>query len=99
MLKIFITVGFDDRRARHVAGLLLGFILLYFRQPIVDFVQLLTGQNLWDPSIRFLTELPSQADPVEIAAIVVHGAGLQLPRHALSGVQGGEHRSGAGAAL
>ena len=29
----------------------------------------MTGQNLWDPSIRFLTELPSRTDPVEVAAI------------------------------
>jgi lipoprotein-releasing system permease protein len=37
----------------------------------VNLVQLLTGQNLWDPSIRFLTELPSRSDPVEIAVISV----------------------------
>ena len=34
-------------------------------------VEILTGQNLWDPSIRFLTELPSRSDPVEIASIAV----------------------------
>ena len=49
----------------------LGFVFLYFRQPIVHLIELLTGQNLWDPSIRFLTELPSRSDPVEIAAICV----------------------------
>ena len=27
----------------------------------------LTGQNLWDPSIRFLTELPAKTDPFEVA--------------------------------
>jgi lipoprotein-releasing system permease protein len=34
-------------------------------------VQLVTGQNLWDPSVRFLSELPSKTDPVEVAAIVI----------------------------
>ena len=38
----------------------LGFLGLYFRQPVVDFFQRLTGQNLWDPTVRFLTELPSR---------------------------------------
>jgi lipoprotein-releasing system permease protein len=30
-----------------------------------------TGQNLWDPSIRFLTELPAKTDPLEVVAIVL----------------------------
>jgi lipoprotein-releasing system permease protein len=34
-------------------------------------VQFLTGQNLWDPSIRFLTELPAKTDPVEVMAVVI----------------------------
>ena len=51
-----------------VAGLILGFIFLHFRQNIVDFVQLVTGQNLWDPSIRFLTTLPSKTDPPPISS-------------------------------
>jgi lipoprotein-releasing system permease protein len=38
---------------------------------VVNFVQLVTGQNLWDPSIRYLTELPSKPNPVEITAIVI----------------------------
>ena len=52
-----------------LTGLGLGFIFLFFRQGVVRFVELVTGQNLWDPSIRFLTELPSRSDPVEIATI------------------------------
>ena len=54
-----------------MAGLVLGFVFLFYRQAVVNFVQLVTGQNLWDPSIRYLTELPSKPDPVEIALIVV----------------------------
>ncbi|MFM2272603.1 MAG: hypothetical protein RL702_1668, partial [Pseudomonadota bacterium] len=54
-----------------VAGLGLGFVFLFFRQSIVRGIELVTGQNLWDPSIRFLTELPARSDPVEIALISV----------------------------
>jgi lipoprotein-releasing system permease protein len=43
---------------------------------VVNFIQFVTGQNLWDPSVRFLTELPSKTDPFEVAAIVVVGAVL-----------------------
>ena len=71
LLKIFVTTGFLIGALGTGAGLILGFVFLYFRQPIVRLVELVTGQNLWDPSIRFLTELPSRSDPVEITVISV----------------------------
>ena len=71
LLKIFVTAGFIIGALGTGAGLILGFVFLYFRQPIVGLVEILTGQNLWDPSIRFLTELPSRSDPIEIAVISV----------------------------
>ncbi|HVR91604.1 MAG TPA: lipoprotein-releasing ABC transporter permease subunit [Novosphingobium sp.] len=71
LLKIFVTAGFIIGALGTIAGLILGFVFLFFRQPIVRGVELLSGQNLWDPSIRFLTELPSRSDPVEITVISI----------------------------
>ncbi|WP_231469030.1 lipoprotein-releasing ABC transporter permease subunit [Novosphingobium sp. CECT 9465] len=71
LLKVFVTIGFVIGALGTVSGLALGFVFLFFRQPIVNAIQFVTGQNLWDPSIRFLTELPSRSDPVEIATISV----------------------------
>ena len=71
LLKIFVTIGFVIGALGTVAGLGLGFVFLFFRQSIVRGIELVTGQNLWDPSIRFLTELPARSDPVEIALISV----------------------------
>ena len=71
LLKIFVTAGFLIGALGTFTGLGLGFIFLYFRQSVVRAVEFVTGQNLWDPSIRFLTELPSRSDPVEIAIISV----------------------------
>ncbi|HEY0414203.1 MAG TPA: lipoprotein-releasing ABC transporter permease subunit [Allosphingosinicella sp.] len=70
LMKVFMTVGVTIGTLGILAGLALGAIFLFFRQGVVNFVQLLTGQNLWDPSIRFLTELPSKTDPFEVMAIV-----------------------------
>jgi lipoprotein-releasing system permease protein len=75
MLRIFITVGLTIGVLGTMAGLLLGFIILYFRQNMVDFAQRISGQNLWDPSIRFITELPSRTDPFEVGVIVVLAIG------------------------
>ncbi len=69
LLKIFVTTGFTIGAVGTGAGLLLGFLILYFRQGIVNVIQMLTGQNLWDPSVRFLSTLPSRANPVEIVGI------------------------------
>jgi lipoprotein-releasing system permease protein len=71
MMKIFMTVGSTIGVLGIVAGLILGAVFLFFRQAVVNFVQFVTGQNLWDPSIRYLTELPSKPDPVEVVAIVL----------------------------
>ena len=71
MMKVFVTVGTIIGFLGIALGLLLGAIFLFFRQPIVDAIQWLTGQNLWDPSVRFLSELPSKTDPVEVTVVVV----------------------------
>lgn len=69
VVRIFITIGTSIGFLGMVAGLMLGAIFLFFRQAVVNGIQVLTGQNLWDPSIRFLTELPAKPDPVEIVTI------------------------------
>ncbi len=78
MMRIFMTVGTTIGVLGIAAGLMLGAIFLFYRQAMVNFVQFVTGQNLWDPSIRYLTELPSKPDPVEIVAIVVITAAMTL---------------------
>ena len=71
MTKIFMTVGLTIGSFGIVIGAILGATFLFFRQGVVNFIQIVTGQNLWDPSVRFLSELPSKTDPFEVAAIVL----------------------------
>ena len=71
MTKIFMTVGLTIGGFGIVIGAIIGAIFLFFRQGVVNFIQLVTGQNLWDPSVRFLSELPAKTDPVEVTAIVL----------------------------
>ena len=76
VMKVFMTVGLTIGALGIVAGLILGAIFLFFRQSVVNFIQIVTGQNLWDPSIRFLTELPSRPDPFEVVATILSTLGL-----------------------
>ena len=71
LMKVFVTVGVTIGSLGIVLGIVLGALFLFFRQGVVNVIQLLTGANLWDPSVRFLTELPSKTDPFEVLAIVL----------------------------
>ncbi|MBB3981107.1 lipoprotein-releasing system permease protein [Sphingobium fontiphilum] len=71
LVRIFMSVGVTIGALGMMAGVVLGFTFLFFRQSLVNVIQFVTRQNLWDPSIRFLTELPSKPDPVEITIICV----------------------------
>ena len=71
MMKVFMTVGVTIGSLGIVLGMILGAIFLFFRQSVVNVIQAVTGQNLWDPSVRFLTDLPSKTDPFEVTAIVI----------------------------
>ena len=71
LLKVFMTVGVTIGVLGIAAGMLLAAVFLFYRKAVVSFAQWATGQNLWDPEIRFLTELPAKTDPVEVTVIVV----------------------------
>lgn len=78
ILKIFVATGTVIGLIGTFGGLLLGFVVLFFRQSIVRAVEIVTGQNLWDPQIRFLTELPSRTDPAEVIAICTMALGFSF---------------------
>lgn len=78
LIKIFVTVGTAIGSLGIVAGLILGFILLYFRQSVLSFLGFVTGQQIWDPSMRYLTELPARTDPMEVAGIALMALGFSF---------------------
>ncbi|MEM7700404.1 MAG: lipoprotein-releasing ABC transporter permease subunit [Pseudomonadota bacterium] len=70
LLKIFVTTGTTIGAIGTIAGLILGTVVLFFREQITGAIAFVTGQELWDPEVRFLSTLPAKADPWEIFAIV-----------------------------
>ena len=78
LLKIFVTTGSVVGMLGTCAGLALGFLVLLARQPIVRFIETVSGRSLWDPEIRFLSELPARTDPMEVLAICVMAMGLSF---------------------
>ena len=78
MLKIFVTTGTTVGAIGTIAGLALGAIVLLFRESIVDFIAFTTGQEIWDPEVRFLSTLPSRTDPWEVLGIVMLALGMSF---------------------
>ncbi|MEM6856406.1 MAG: lipoprotein-releasing ABC transporter permease subunit [Pseudomonadota bacterium] len=78
LLKIFVTTGTTIGTIGTVIGLVLGFTLLYFRNPIVNGIAAVTGVEIWDPQVRFLTSLPVRVDAWEIIGITALGVGLSF---------------------
>ena len=76
LLKIFVTTGSVVGALGTLAGVALGLLVLFFRQPIVNVIEGLSGQQLWNPEVRFLTELPARVDPVEVIAIAGMAMGM-----------------------
>ena len=74
-------------------ALVLGFLILGFRQQIVTGIGLSDGGRIVGPRrCAFSPCLPSKTDPVESGADRSARARAEFPRDAVSGVEGGEHR-------
>jgi lipoprotein-releasing system permease protein len=78
LMRIFVTVGTTIGTLGIAAGLVLGFIILFFRQSVVEFLGFVSGQQIWDPSMRYLTELPAKTDPVQVIGIVAMSFGFSF---------------------
>jgi lipoprotein-releasing system permease protein len=71
LIRIFMTVGTTIGALGIVAGLALGFLFITFREQVVLFIGFVTGLEVWNPEMRFLTELPAKTDPAEVIGIAV----------------------------
>ena len=78
LLKIFVTTGTTIGAIGTLAGLVLGAVILFFREQIVAVIAFTTGQQIWDPEVRFLSTLPSRTDPWEILGIVLLALGMSF---------------------
>ena len=78
LLKIFVTTGTTIGAIGTASGLVLGAVVLFFREQIVAAIAFTTGQQIWDPEVRFLSTLPSRTDPWEILGIVCLALGMSF---------------------
>lgn len=78
MMRVFIIAGATIGIAGTLAGLALGLAFTLNLNSIQRFISKVTGATLWDPSVRFLTEMPSKIDPAEVTTVVLLALGLTV---------------------
>jgi lipoprotein-releasing system permease protein len=70
VLRVFLITGASIGVVGTIAGFGLGLLVCANIQAIQNFVSRISGTQLWDPTVRFLTEIPAETNPTEVAAVV-----------------------------
>ena len=78
VMRIFLITGSSIGVFGTIAGLVLGVAFCFNIQSISDFVAWISGANVWDPTVRFLSEIPAKLDVTETAMVVLMALGLSL---------------------
>jgi len=78
VMRIFLITGASIGIVGTLAGLALGVVITLNIQAIQDVVARITNQTLWDPTVRFLSEIPAQIDWAEVGSVLGMAMALSL---------------------
>jgi lipoprotein-releasing system permease protein len=78
IMRIFFLDGASVGVVGTVAGVALGLAFALNIESIRQFLQSLTGTQLFSPEIYFLSQLPAQVDPGEVVTVVLMALGLSF---------------------
>ena len=71
IMRIFLMTGSAIGVVGTIAGLLIGVLVTLNIGAIQSFIQTITGAEVWDPTIRFLSDIPADMDAGETISIVL----------------------------
>ena len=78
VLRIFLITGAAIGVFGTLAGTVLGIVIAANIKAIQDGLNWVTGTEVWDPTIRFLSDIPARLDVGETISIVLMGLGLSF---------------------
>lgn len=78
VMRIFLLCGASVGVLGTTIGFLLGLVFCINIESIRQFIQMLSGTELFSAEIYFLTQLPAVVDPNEVIQVVAMGLGLSL---------------------
>ena len=69
VMSIFLGYGVSLGAVGTGAGIVLGLLFVYYINQIADFVQKITGQEIFDPTIYYFSEIPTIVSPWMVAGV------------------------------
>jgi lipoprotein-releasing system permease protein len=78
VMRIFVMAGVGVGIVGTLAGFILGVLFCWNIQHVQRFISWVSGGDVWDPTIRFLNEIPAEMDPSETLAVVALSITLSL---------------------
>jgi lipoprotein-releasing system permease protein len=78
VMRVFLITGMSIGVLGTLAGFVLGLVFAANIQKIQDFVSWLLNKQLWDPTLRFLSQIPAEINAAEVAAVVAMAVVLSL---------------------
>ncbi|MEM6640248.1 MAG: lipoprotein-releasing ABC transporter permease subunit [Pseudomonadota bacterium] len=71
VLRVFVAQGVAIGLIGTAGGVVLGVVLSYLVDPLLRFLEWVTGQLLLDPRVYLIDELPARVAPVEVALVAL----------------------------
>ncbi len=78
IMRIFMMTGSAIGVTGTAFGVVLGVLVCNNIQAIQHFVDWLIGGQVWDPTVRFLSDIPARMDPTETTSIVIMALALSF---------------------
>ncbi|MCY3879776.1 MAG: FtsX-like permease family protein [Rhodobacteraceae bacterium] len=78
ILRVFFICGASIGIIGTGFGVILGWLFAINIDPIFEFVNMLAGGGVWDPSIRFLSSLPAKIELMDVLSAVGLSLGLSF---------------------
>ena len=78
VMRVFMITGSAIGIVGTLVGFLLGVLVCAYIKEIQDFVTWVTGSNPWDPTVRFLSDIPARMDMNETLWILAMALALSF---------------------
>ncbi|MEM7067382.1 MAG: lipoprotein-releasing ABC transporter permease subunit [Pseudomonadota bacterium] len=78
IMRIFMITGSAIGIVGTIVGFVIGVLVCLNIKAIQDFVTWVTGSNPWDPTVRFLSDIPAQMDVGETISILLMALALSF---------------------
>ncbi len=78
IMRVFLITGASIGVVGTLAGFALGLLITFNIQSLQSALSRLTGSNLWDPTVRFLTQIPAEVSVSEVLTVLLMAMTLSL---------------------